>query len=184
MTDKETLFLKQIKRYPHYYACDDGRIYSSKTHKFLQLVFSTHKYFLVGLYADGYKKKTENVHRLVAETFLENPHNKKEVNHKDGNKTNNHVDNLEWCTRSENCLHAFRMGLSKISGNQRKRIGEYGKMRTGANNPSSRKVIDTVTNVIHSSISEAASVNNLKRTTLFAMLSGQNKNKTNLKFYE
>lgn len=55
--------------------------------------------------------KDKYIHRLVAELFVDNPNGYKEVNHKDGDKTNNHATNLEWCTRSQNNRHAFQTGL-------------------------------------------------------------------------
>ena len=57
------------------------------------------------------KLKTYRIHRLVAENFIENPNNYKVINHKDGNKTNNNVENLEWCTISHNTQHAINTGL-------------------------------------------------------------------------
>jgi hypothetical protein len=57
--------------------------------------------------------KLKSIHRLVAETFISNPQNKKEVNHINGIKIDNSIENLEWATRSENARHAFKIGKSK-----------------------------------------------------------------------
>lgn len=64
------------------------------------------------------KSKKYLVHRLVAIAFLDNPENKSEVNHKDGNKDNNHYSNLEWVTASENIQHGHRIGLNNQKGSK------------------------------------------------------------------
>lgn len=69
------------------------------------------------LFSENGKTNQYRVHRLIAETFIPNPNNLPCVNHKDGDKLNNSVSNLEWCTRSENVLHAYRTGLeTKMCG--------------------------------------------------------------------
>jgi hypothetical protein len=65
-------------------------------------------YLIVSFCVDG-EKSNHTVHRLVARAFISNESNKPQVNHKDGNKHNNHVENLEWVTVSENGLHAYRV---------------------------------------------------------------------------
>jgi hypothetical protein len=72
----------------------------------------TYGYPIVMLHLDG-KRKTRTVHRLVAETFIPNPQNFKQVNHKDENKRNNHVDNLEWCDTQYNSAYGTRVDRLK-----------------------------------------------------------------------
>ena len=79
-------------------------------------------YLQVQLYKNGIRSH-KRVHRLVAEAFIPNPNNKPEVNHKDGNKHNNSVDNLEWVDKSENMKHAFRTGLCKHNPNHKPMLG-------------------------------------------------------------
>ena len=88
----------------------NGRCYIQKE-KLLKQSFTSTGYKKVELYKDG-KRKSFKVHRLVAIAFIPNPDNKPEVNHIDGNKINNNIDNLEWVTSSENTIHAYETGLS------------------------------------------------------------------------
>ncbi|AIY85357.1 helix-turn-helix domain of resolvase family protein (plasmid) [Clostridium baratii str. Sullivan] len=87
---------------------EDGRIYSTITNKYLKTSINRKGYEGIKL-----NKKSYRIHRLVAITYIENPNNLPQVNHKDGDKSNNNVSNLEWCTNGENQLHAFATGLNK-----------------------------------------------------------------------
>ena len=78
--------------------------------KLLRQGFNVNGYPTVSLRKYG-KARTHLVHRLVAVAFIPNPENKPLINHKNGIKTDNRVENIEWCTRSENTLHALRTGL-------------------------------------------------------------------------
>ena len=102
MTGKEEKW-EIINSFPNYMISTYGRIKSIKTNKLLKPYISKRGYAYIGLTKD---KKAYNcqIHRLVAQTFIENPLNKPCVNHIDYNKINNNVDNLEWVTHTENCL--------------------------------------------------------------------------------
>ena len=176
--------MKAIKQHPKYFVTEEGLVFSSKTNKFLKFSYDQQGYQKVGLYVGNYKSKTIKVHRLVAETFIDNIENKKDVNHIDGNKSNNNISNLEWCTRSENIKHAFKNGLSKISDNQKNRFIAMTKSQTGCSNPAERKIINIITGDVFNTIKEVLPLVGLKRTTFQAMLNNQNPNKTNFKYYE
>jgi hypothetical protein len=70
------------------------------------------RYFAV-MFSRNNKNYCRKVHRLVAEAFIPNPDNLPQINHKDGNRANNQVSNLEWCTAKENAIHSWRTGLAK-----------------------------------------------------------------------
>lgn len=98
----EQIVTKPIKGWEDRYSItNDGRVYSYFSGRYLNKGFDKDGYALVTLSRDNYKR-TYRVHRLVAETFIENPDNKPEVNHKDFNVKNNWFENLEWVTQKEN----------------------------------------------------------------------------------
>lgn len=97
-----------IQNHDNYMIHPEGKVYSKYTQILLKPRFNT--YYYVCLNDDN-----QAIHRLVAIHFLPNPENKKFVNHKDGNKLNNHVDNLEWSTVAENGQHAHDTGLNPTS---------------------------------------------------------------------
>ena len=114
-----------------YLATNNGQIWSTVRKRFLKPALDKDGYQKITPSIDG-KKYYKRVHRLIAMTYIPNPDNKPFVNHLDEDKTNNSISNLEWCTQSENELHAWATGLKTPSENQR-RI-------TIANNKAKRKL--------------------------------------------
>lgn len=120
---------KPIKGYEGIYEVSNmGRVKSlhRSQGRILKQYTQDNGYVKVNLSKNG-THNTKRVHRLVATAFIPNPHNKPEVNHIDGNKENNNVDNLEWCTREYNVRHAFHNGLMKKNTQQKKSVILYKK---------------------------------------------------------
>ena len=97
---------KEIEQYPNYEINEFGIIRNKTTGNIKKQSDSVHGYMTVRL-----GKKKLYVHRLVAEAFIPNPHGYPQVNHKDEDKSNNHVSNLEWCTSKYNINYGNRQHL-------------------------------------------------------------------------
>lgn len=98
---------KDVKGYEGLYRISTlGNAMTLINNKILK-INKTGEYDYVAFYKNG-KKKIQKIHRLVAENFIENPYNLECINHKDENKRNNRVDNLEWCTKKYNCNYGKR----------------------------------------------------------------------------
>lgn len=125
---------KDIPNYEGSYQVSNyGRIKSlprkriRKTEKVLKSFTNNSGYEIIRLYQNGLERKYL-IHRLVAEVFVTNVNNLPQVNHIDGNKHNNNVNNLEWCTASQNMKHSYANGLNKITEKRRKICSKNGKI--------------------------------------------------------
>jgi hypothetical protein len=160
---------KDIDGYDDYKISNLGRIRSFKPVAYkcvdgiLKQSISKGGYCVVGLQKNG-NRKGFLVHRLVAIAFISNPENKKTVNHKNGIGSDNHVDNLEWNTSSENILHSFRTLGKKPN---KPTLGKKGKLHHN-----SKPIICINTNQYFESAGMAAEALNLHRPLITKVLTG------------
>lgn len=102
---------KKIKGYSHYRIYKNGRIYSEFINRYITPTEDSSHYLQNTLVDDNGNRKTIKTHRLVAIAFLPNPENLPDVNHKDFNRRNNNVENLEWCTEKYNTQYTSKYNL-------------------------------------------------------------------------
>lgn len=134
-----------------------GNVRNKKTLKVLSN--KSKSYVVVNLSKNGLSKKY-TAHRIVAQTFIKNPLNKKEVNHINGIKNDNRVENLEWCTSSENTNHSWRIGTSYVTNKARSISKEKGKLNV-KNIFITKPVLDKSSGIVYSSRLELAKKINL-----------------------
>lgn len=136
-----------------YIVTTDGRVISTnynRTGETKQLS----PFMQAGYYAVCLNGKKYLVHRLVAERYIPNPNNLPCINHKDGNKLNNNVDNLEWCSYSENNAHALKNGLRKPRGLTSEEAKE---MRAKVDNSwNYKKVLDVTTGKVYQKMQDVS----------------------------
>lgn len=120
-----------VRSIPRYVTMLNGVVRFNKG-RVLKIQTDKYGYSTVPVFANN-KKSTKTVHRLIAKTFIPNPENKPWVNHINGIKTDNRVENLEWATPSEDSIHAFKIGLRKAP--------QFWLGKLGKENPNSKVVI-------------------------------------------
>ncbi len=98
---------------PGYFISTLGRVRGRSNKIIKSYITNNYLQVVVRLEGRGSKVKVLKIHREVAKAFIPNPNNLPQINHKDGNKLNNIVNNLEWCTNKENTIHAYKTGLAK-----------------------------------------------------------------------
>lgn len=133
-------------------------------------LLNIHKFSESGYCYVVIRNKNQLLHRLVAQAFIPNPDNKPCVNHIDGDKSNNHVDNLEWVTPKENTAHAIRSGLMVTSPKEHMKI-----MASHRSHAISKSVRCIETGQVYDSIKKCAEHMNLRVGYIYEYFNGQAK---------
>lgn len=111
------MMIKNVVGYEGLYVVDEnGNVFSVLSNRYKKPIKMASGYLYVHLHNGDGKGKLKRIHRIVAEAYLDNPCNYTQVNHKNGNKQDNHVNNLEWCSNVQNMQHAIKHGLFKTAG--------------------------------------------------------------------
>lgn len=138
-------------------------------------------YCIVGLSNNGVKVNMK-LHRIVASAFIPNPNNYPQINHKNGNKSDNRVVNLEWCTGKHNIQHAVKNGLKPVTDRQRKSASDMMKKKVGGLNYAAKLVVNIESGIFYDTTKEAAESISKTRRTFSKYLSGLRKNTTSLRY--
>ncbi len=140
------VLLKEISDYPDYKIDSMGNVFSHKYNRIKQMIpqKATAGYHYVTLCKDG-KRRNRFIHRLIAQEYIPNPLNKQEVNHINGNKLDNRIENLEWVTPSENIKHAIKLGLLVCSERSKQLLRDR----------SIKKTKDVITGNVYDSLKNA-----------------------------
>lgn len=142
--------------FENYFVGSNGEVYSFISKRYLKLSIDTKGYKV--LKRKG--KKDVRVHRLVAELYISKINGKNEVNHINGNKKDNRVENLEWCSHKENCIHAYKTGLHNPSDYQKEKARQFCKEHK------SKKCINKETGKIYNSTREASKLTGIPNSTI------------------
>jgi hypothetical protein len=159
--------MQPIKNYENYLITENGLVFNTKLNKYLKIQTNRYGYKVVQLYKNGIPKRF-SIHRLIAIQYIKNSFNKLEVNHINGIKSDNRLENLEWVTKSENGLHSYKMGLSNISELNKKMV--RAKV--------TKVVLDTKSGIFYDSLTDLCNELNLKYSKMRDMLSNRTKNKS------
>ena len=159
---------KQIDGF-NYLVSNTGQIFSNHTNRILKYHISKNGYVYVVLSKDGHFT-TKRVHRLVAESFIPNPNNLPQVNHIDGNKSNNAVCNLEWVTAKENAAHFWSV-LDNAEHRQHRIDGQHNAKNHRKS--TAKKVVRLTDNKVYNSIHDAAIENGTSTSLISQVCKGK-----------